>query len=156
MSATPCFQAVEREQVDSIQPKLQHVNAVGQGLIQSAAKDTDTQALEHDLESTNLQWNSLNKRVGLQLPTFMFFISALGWPSSSLLSVFLSSPGGWANRPTAGGSIALWEVPGCAGASSELAERHGGAGSQPEASLCWVPRCQGPNPRTKGGRCSLL
>ncbi|XP_030596509.1 LOW QUALITY PROTEIN: microtubule-actin cross-linking factor 1 [Archocentrus centrarchus] len=57
------FKAVEREQVDSIQPKLQHVNAVGQGLIQSAAKHTDTQALEHDLESTNLQWNSLNKRV---------------------------------------------------------------------------------------------
>lgn len=57
------FKAVEREQVDSIQPRLQHVNAVGQGLIQSAAKHTDTQALEHDLESTNLQWNSLNKRV---------------------------------------------------------------------------------------------
>lgn len=58
-------QAVEREQVDSIQPKLQHVNAVGQGLIQSAAKHTDTQALEHDLETTNLKWNSLNKRVRL-------------------------------------------------------------------------------------------
>uniref|UniRef100_A0A672I0T9 Microtubule actin crosslinking factor 1 n=1 Tax=Salarias fasciatus TaxID=181472 RepID=A0A672I0T9_SALFA len=57
------FKAVERQQVDSIQPKLQHVNAVGQGLIQSAAKHTDTQALEHDLESTNLRWNSLNKRV---------------------------------------------------------------------------------------------
>ncbi|XP_060948240.1 microtubule-actin cross-linking factor 1 isoform X2 [Limanda limanda] len=57
------FKAVEREQVDSIQPKLQHVNAVGQGLIQSAAKHTDTQALEHDLESTNLRWNSFNKRV---------------------------------------------------------------------------------------------
>ncbi|XP_069572883.1 microtubule-actin cross-linking factor 1 isoform X17 [Brachyistius frenatus] len=57
------FKAVEREQVDSIQPKLQHANAVGQGLIQSAAKHTDTQALEHDLESTNLRWNSLNKRV---------------------------------------------------------------------------------------------
>ncbi|XP_073787914.1 microtubule-actin cross-linking factor 1 isoform X28 [Danio rerio] len=57
------FKAVEREQVDSIQPKLQHVNAVGQGLIQSAAKHTDTQALEHDLETTNLHWNSLNKRV---------------------------------------------------------------------------------------------
>ncbi|KAG5264554.1 hypothetical protein AALO_G00255490 [Alosa alosa] len=55
--------ALEREQVDSIQPKLQHVNAVGQGLIQSAAKHTDTQALEHDLETTNLRWNSLNKRV---------------------------------------------------------------------------------------------
>ncbi|XP_056154000.1 microtubule-actin cross-linking factor 1 [Lampris incognitus] len=57
------FKAVEREQVDSIQPKLQLVNAVGQGLIQSAAKDTNTQGLEHDLEVTNLQWNSLNKRV---------------------------------------------------------------------------------------------
>nr|XP_029519426.1 microtubule-actin cross-linking factor 1 isoform X7 [Oncorhynchus nerka] len=57
------FKAVEREQVDSIQPKLQHVNAVGQGLIQSAAKHTDTQALEHDLETTNLRWNSLNKRI---------------------------------------------------------------------------------------------
>uniref|UniRef100_A0A3Q2EFL7 Microtubule-actin cross-linking factor 1-like n=1 Tax=Cyprinodon variegatus TaxID=28743 RepID=A0A3Q2EFL7_CYPVA len=52
-----------REQVDGIQPKLQHINAVGQGLIQSAAKLTDTQALEHDLETTNLRWNSLNKRV---------------------------------------------------------------------------------------------
>ncbi|XP_068566976.1 microtubule-actin cross-linking factor 1 isoform X17 [Cebidichthys violaceus] len=57
------FKAVEREQVDSIQPKLQHINAVGQGLIQSAGKHTDTQALEHDLETTNLRWNSLNKRV---------------------------------------------------------------------------------------------
>ncbi|KAM4540156.1 microtubule-actin cross-linking factor 1 isoform 10-T10 [Odontesthes bonariensis] len=57
------FKAVEREQVERIQPKLQHVNAVGQGLIQSAAKHTDTQALEHDLETTNLRWNSLNKRV---------------------------------------------------------------------------------------------
>ncbi|XP_054619826.1 microtubule-actin cross-linking factor 1, isoforms 1/2/3/4 isoform X6 [Dunckerocampus dactyliophorus] len=57
------FKALEREQVDGIQAKLQHVNAVGQGLIQSAAKQTDTRALEHDLESTNLRWNSLNKRV---------------------------------------------------------------------------------------------
>ncbi|CAL8364678.1 unnamed protein product [Arctogadus glacialis] len=56
-------EALEREQVDGIQPRLKHVNAVGQGLIQSAAKHTDTQALEHDLENTNLQWNSLNKRV---------------------------------------------------------------------------------------------
>ncbi|KAJ8268214.1 hypothetical protein COCON_G00133860 [Conger conger] len=56
-------EGLEREQVDCIQPKLQQVNAVGQGLIQSAAKDTDTQALEHDLETTNLRWNSLNKRV---------------------------------------------------------------------------------------------
>ncbi|KAM9738533.1 microtubule-actin cross-linking factor 1 isoform 7-T8 [Menidia menidia] len=57
------FKAVEREQVERIQPQLQHANAVGQGLIQSAAKHTDTQALEHDLETTNLRWNSLNKRL---------------------------------------------------------------------------------------------
>uniref|UniRef100_A0A667ZAQ2 Microtubule actin crosslinking factor 1 n=1 Tax=Myripristis murdjan TaxID=586833 RepID=A0A667ZAQ2_9TELE len=56
-------QQLQEFKVDSIQPRLQHVNAVGQGLIQSAAKHTDTQALEHDLESTNLRWNSLNKRV---------------------------------------------------------------------------------------------
>ncbi|KAL4629457.1 microtubule-actin cross-linking factor 1-like isoform X7 [Arapaima gigas] len=57
------FKAVEREQVEAIQPRLQQVNAVGQGLIQSAAKDTDTRALEHDLDTTNLRWNSLNKRL---------------------------------------------------------------------------------------------
>ncbi|CAN9504242.1 unnamed protein product [Ophioblennius macclurei] len=57
------FKAVERQQADAIQPKLQLVNAVGQGLIQSAAKNTDTQALEHDLDAATLRWNSLNKRV---------------------------------------------------------------------------------------------
>ncbi|XP_077362474.1 microtubule-actin cross-linking factor 1 isoform X17 [Festucalex cinctus] len=57
------FKALEREQVDGVQAKLQHVNAVGQGLIQSAAKNTDTRALEHDLDETNQRWNSLNKRV---------------------------------------------------------------------------------------------
>ncbi|XP_037119544.1 microtubule-actin cross-linking factor 1 isoform X21 [Syngnathus acus] len=57
------FKALEREQVDGVQAKLQHVNAVGQGLIQSAAKNTDTRALEHDLDQTNQRWNSLNKRV---------------------------------------------------------------------------------------------
>uniref|UniRef100_A0A665W9A7 Microtubule actin crosslinking factor 1 n=1 Tax=Echeneis naucrates TaxID=173247 RepID=A0A665W9A7_ECHNA len=54
---------ISKEEFPLIQPKLQHVNAVGQGLIQSAAKHTDTQALEHDLETTNLRWNSLNKRI---------------------------------------------------------------------------------------------
>lgn len=143
--------------MDSIQPKLQHVNAVGQGLIQSAAKDTDTQALEHDLESTNLQWNSLNKRVGVivtvQLASLLLVL-VLGRTSSPPPTCF--SPGGRADRPAAGGPAALWEIPGCVGASPELAERHGGAGGQPEASLRRVPRCQGANPRTKGGRCSHL
>nr|XP_057902366.1 microtubule-actin cross-linking factor 1 isoform X20 [Doryrhamphus excisus] len=57
------FKALERQQVDNVQAKLQHVNAVGQGLIQSAGKQTDTRALEQDLEDTNLRWNSLNKKV---------------------------------------------------------------------------------------------
>lgn len=65
---------MEREQVDSIQPKLQHVNAVGQGLIQSAAKHTDTQGLEHDLETTNLHWNSLNKRVSFTSLYLVFLL----------------------------------------------------------------------------------
>ncbi|XP_069051429.1 microtubule-actin cross-linking factor 1 isoform X15 [Lepisosteus oculatus] len=57
------FKGLERDQADGIQPRLQQLNALGQGLIQSAAKHSDTQALEHDLDSTNLRWNSLNKRV---------------------------------------------------------------------------------------------
>ncbi|XP_061678747.1 microtubule-actin cross-linking factor 1 isoform X3 [Syngnathoides biaculeatus] len=57
------FKALERDQVDAVQAKLQQINAVGQGLIQSAAKNTDTRALEHDLDQTNQRWNSLNKRV---------------------------------------------------------------------------------------------
>lgn len=60
--------------------------------------------------------------------------------------------GGRADRPAAGGPVALWEIPGCSGASVELAKRHRGAGGQPEASVCRVPRRQGPDPRTKGRR----
>lgn len=62
------------------------------------------------------------------------------------------SSGGRADRPAAGGPVALWEIPGCSGASAKLAERHGGAGGQSEASVCRVPRRQGPDPRTKGRR----
>ncbi len=46
----------------------------------------------------------------------------------------------------------MWEIPGCSGASAELAERHGGAGGQSEAAVCRVPRGQGPDPRTEGTR----
>lgn len=62
------------------------------------------------------------------------------------------SSGGRADRPAAGGPVALWEIPGCSGASAKLAERHGGAGGQSEASVCRVPRRQGADPRTKGRR----
>lgn len=86
---------------------------------------------------------------------------------SIFLSLFIDSPiaqttwpdtlsplpsGGRADRPAAGGPVALWEIPGCSGAAVELAQRHRGAGGQPEASVCRVPRRQGPDPRTKGRR----
>ncbi|XP_059510258.1 microtubule-actin cross-linking factor 1 isoform X5 [Stegostoma tigrinum] len=57
------FKTFQKVQVDPIQYKLQQVNAVGQGLIQSAAKNANTQGLEHDLDETNTSWNTLNKKV---------------------------------------------------------------------------------------------
>lgn len=43
--------------------KLQQVNGLGQGLIQSAGKNCDVQGLEHDMEEINVRWNTLNKKV---------------------------------------------------------------------------------------------
>uniref|UniRef100_H3AVM2 Microtubule actin crosslinking factor 1 n=1 Tax=Latimeria chalumnae TaxID=7897 RepID=H3AVM2_LATCH len=57
------FKTFQKVQVDPIQPKLQQVNGLGQGLIQSASKNADVQGLEHDLEETNTRWNTLNKKV---------------------------------------------------------------------------------------------
>lgn len=49
--------------MDPLQLKLQQVNGVGQGLIQSAGKNCDVQGLEHDMEEINTRWNTLNKKV---------------------------------------------------------------------------------------------
>ncbi|XP_078423163.1 microtubule-actin cross-linking factor 1-like isoform X1 [Cetorhinus maximus] len=57
------FKTFQKVQVDPIQYKLQQANGVGQGLIQSAAKNANTQGLEHDLDETNTRWNTLNKKV---------------------------------------------------------------------------------------------
>ncbi|XP_069751837.1 microtubule-actin cross-linking factor 1 isoform X14 [Narcine bancroftii] len=57
------FKTFQKVQVDPIQYKLQQANAVGQGLIQSAAKNANTQGLEHELDETNTRWNTLNKKV---------------------------------------------------------------------------------------------
>lgn len=46
--------------------KLQQVNGLGQGLIQSAGKNCDVQGLEHDMEEINARWNTLNKKVSDQ------------------------------------------------------------------------------------------
>lgn len=46
-----------------MQVHLQDINSLGQGLIQTAAKGTDTKKLEDDLEEVNTKWNTLNKKV---------------------------------------------------------------------------------------------
>ena len=53
----------QKEQVDPLQMKLQQVNGLDQGLIQSAGKNCDVQGLEHDMDEINARWNTLNKKV---------------------------------------------------------------------------------------------
>ncbi|XP_060091226.1 dystonin isoform X6 [Heteronotia binoei] len=57
------FQVFEKEEIDPLQVKQQEVNWLGQGLIQSAAKNTSTDNLERDLEDVNMRWKTLNKKV---------------------------------------------------------------------------------------------
>ncbi|XP_064381197.1 microtubule-actin cross-linking factor 1 isoform X7 [Dromaius novaehollandiae] len=61
------FKTFQKEQVDPLQLKLQQVNGVGQGLIQSAGKNCDVQGLEHDMEEINTRWNTLNKKVAQRI-----------------------------------------------------------------------------------------
>ncbi|XP_059324626.1 dystonin isoform X6 [Ammospiza nelsoni] len=57
------FKVFQKEEIEPLQVKQQEVNWVGQGLIQSAAKSTSTENLEHDLEDVNTRWKTLNKKV---------------------------------------------------------------------------------------------
>ncbi|XP_036402094.1 LOW QUALITY PROTEIN: dystonin [Megalops cyprinoides] len=57
------FKVFQKEEIEPLQAKLQDLNWLGQGLIQSAAKNTSTQDLEHDLEDVNARWNTLNKKI---------------------------------------------------------------------------------------------
>ncbi|XP_032155709.1 dystonin isoform X25 [Sapajus apella] len=57
------FKAFQKEEIEPLQGKQQDVNWLGQGLIQSAAKSTSTQRLEHDLDDVNARWKTLNKKV---------------------------------------------------------------------------------------------
>nr|XP_032645521.1 microtubule-actin cross-linking factor 1 isoform X29 [Chelonoidis abingdonii] len=61
------FKTFQKEQVDPIQIKLQQVNGLGQGLIQSAGKNCDVQGLEHDMEDINARWNTLSKKVAQRI-----------------------------------------------------------------------------------------
>ncbi|XP_036014401.1 dystonin isoform X23 [Mus musculus] len=57
------FKVFQKEEIEPLQVKQQDVNWLGQGLIQSAAANTCTQGLEHDLDSVNSRWKTLNKKV---------------------------------------------------------------------------------------------
>ncbi|XP_045150781.1 dystonin isoform X2 [Echinops telfairi] len=57
------FKVFQKEEIEPLQAKQQDVNWLGQGLIQSAAKSTSTQGLEHDLDEANTRWKTLNKKV---------------------------------------------------------------------------------------------
>ncbi|XP_063775378.1 dystonin [Pseudophryne corroboree] len=57
------FTTFQKEEIEPLQARLQEVNWLGQGLIQSAAKNTSTQSLERGLEEANTRWNTLNKKV---------------------------------------------------------------------------------------------
>ncbi|XP_075460611.1 microtubule-actin cross-linking factor 1 isoform X5 [Ascaphus truei] len=57
------FRVFQKEHVDPLQVRLQQVNGLGQGLIQSAEKNCDVHGLEHDTEELNMRWNTLNKKV---------------------------------------------------------------------------------------------
>ncbi|NXC39056.1 DYST protein, partial [Penelope pileata] len=57
------FKVFQKEEIEPLQVKQQEVNWLGQGLIQSAAKSTNTESLEHDLEDVNSRWKTLNKKV---------------------------------------------------------------------------------------------
>ncbi|KAM3930381.1 dystonin isoform 2-T2 [Leptodactylus fuscus] len=57
------FTTFQKEEIEPLQACLKEVNWLGQGLVQSAAKNTSTQNLEHDLEEVNTRWNTLNKKV---------------------------------------------------------------------------------------------
>uniref|UniRef100_A0A8C0I084 Dystonin n=1 Tax=Balaenoptera musculus TaxID=9771 RepID=A0A8C0I084_BALMU len=53
----------QKEEIEPLQVKQQDVNWLGQGLVQSAAKGTSTQALERDLDNASARWKTLNKKV---------------------------------------------------------------------------------------------
>nr|XP_014426813.1 dystonin isoform X6 [Pelodiscus sinensis] len=57
------FKVFQKEDIETLQVKQQEVNWLGQGLIQSAAKNASTENLEHDLEEVNTRWKTLNKKV---------------------------------------------------------------------------------------------
>ncbi|XP_057704258.1 dystonin isoform X4 [Corythoichthys intestinalis] len=57
------FKAFQKEDIDPLQTQLHDINSLSQGLIQNAARGTNTKKLEDDLEKINTKWNTLNKKI---------------------------------------------------------------------------------------------
>ncbi|XP_078255159.1 dystonin isoform X4 [Rhinoraja longicauda] len=57
------FKVFQKKEIEPLQTVFQEINRIGQGLIQSAGKNTNIQKLEHDLEEANSRWNTLTKKV---------------------------------------------------------------------------------------------
>lgn len=72
------LQVFQKEEIEPLQVKQQEVNWLGQGLIQSAAKSTNTENLEHDLEDVNTRWKTLNKKV-IILDTILLLLCSVFW-----------------------------------------------------------------------------
>lgn len=75
-----CFvfqlQVFQKEEIEPLQVKQQEVNWLGQGLIQSAAKSSNTENLEQDLEDVNTRWKTLNKKVIVLYTILLLLCSA--------------------------------------------------------------------------------
>lgn len=72
------LQVFQKEEIEPLQVKQQEVNWLGQGLIQSAAKSTNTENLERDLEDVNTRWKTLNKKV-IILYTLLLLLCSAFW-----------------------------------------------------------------------------
>lgn len=55
------------------------MNWLGQGLIQSASKNTSTDTLERDLEDVNTRWKTLNKKVCVAFSLLISFFWKLAF-----------------------------------------------------------------------------
>ncbi|NXD11395.1 MACF1 factor, partial [Nothocercus nigrocapillus] len=60
----------QKDQMDPLQLKLQQVNGLGHGLIQSAGKNCNVRELKNSLEEINCRWNTLDRQVAKRITQF--------------------------------------------------------------------------------------
>ncbi|XP_035231691.1 microtubule-actin cross-linking factor 1-like isoform X1 [Stegodyphus dumicola] len=57
------FSLYHRNRLEPLGKHIEHINKIGQGLIQSASPGVNTSILEQDLDTLNDKWNSLKQRM---------------------------------------------------------------------------------------------